>query len=999
MPVVKPYPIAGVEPQAAPNVRVQNAAAGDLASFGGNQAQDMMRAGAFMEKAADTTFNLFEREAKRANDLRVEDELNGFISTTQNELSTKPDAFFRLKGEKAINGAQAVTDSLLTLKKEALGRVANDYQRERLSERLDAQIKQARSSIDSHVARQADIWEGKVAAGRQMVIANQASLDWQDTAKLDTLATESEGVARAEAARNGLAGTEAEAAMVADARSKVYANAIEQRLANGEGRAAVALYDKVKGGLDARTNDALALKVKSTRTEIASDDLIARYMPNAARDEVRRFFEAKGYSPEAASALAGHAQAESGFNPAAVNPRDGRDGSDSVGIFQWNADRAKAFRKFAADNKLDPQKRSTQLEFAAWELDNTEGEAGKRLKSAKSLEDASKAVFGYLRPAQQTGRMDYVQAAYEGVGFDKASMQTVADRIINSGAPPEVRQAAYAKLQKQISVTESTRTADIKGLDDLMEATTLAIAAGGGVPRGRLAEIAQRYAEAGDKSKALSAGMLASAESTLYDFANAPRAAQDQVLALLSGKAKEFASSLVGQARKDVAADFARETAAIRTAADKGVKLSSMGDKIKTAIALGHQSGNPRAVQEFLDFASARLEAERLGAGSPVEIEGAINSLRQSISDGNQTNQSIFTLDQLEKIKAQQEAEFKRDAFEAGTKKYNIPVQPIKWAAPDLADQLARRTSAAQQISAGQGGIDVLPFSGDEIRHLRDEFDKGNPRMQSLIMRTLSLLPEPARIGVAAALAGKGQGDQLSRSYAAAMTFIGDKDPAQRATGEQILKGAQIVKEGGAGGRKPAQTSDAWLEAVTSKIGTVFSEGVKPEVPAGIADAIASLYVAKMWAANKAGDKTDTDILNASIKAVVGEPVERNGKMFLPPRGVDQYAADRAIRALNESDLADIRTQDGTAVSAAKVIRYGRLSNANQEGKFFVSFPDPARGGGPGYLVKPDGEPFTVDLIALGERAKAVPMGPDPDAAEALGLMPKREPLFPRKQP
>lgn len=51
---------------------------------------------------------------------------------------------------------------------------------------------------------------------------------------------------------------------------------------------------------------------------------------------------AQGYTPQQAAGIAGNLMRESGpdINPYAVNPGDGRDGSNSVGIAQWNSDRA-----------------------------------------------------------------------------------------------------------------------------------------------------------------------------------------------------------------------------------------------------------------------------------------------------------------------------------------------------------------------------------------------------------------------------------------------------------------------------------------------------------------------------------------------------------------------------------------------------------------------------------------------------------------------------------
>ncbi|MDX7952164.1 phage tail tip lysozyme [Lichenihabitans sp. Uapishka_5] len=63
------------------------------------------------------------------------------------------------------------------------------------------------------------------------------------------------------------------------------------------------------------------------------------------------FYQAKGLSPIAASALVGgfHAESGKGLNTNAANVGDGTDGSTSVGIAQWNGDRAAGLRQYAAE--------------------------------------------------------------------------------------------------------------------------------------------------------------------------------------------------------------------------------------------------------------------------------------------------------------------------------------------------------------------------------------------------------------------------------------------------------------------------------------------------------------------------------------------------------------------------------------------------------------------------------------------------------------------------
>jgi hypothetical protein len=115
MPVVRPYPIGEVSPQPLPNAQPNVPAAGDVALFGGNQAQDLQLAGQRLGQASDNVFSLYERMAKDANDSRVQDLNNQFLNARRDILRTAPNAYYNQKGAGAISGAGAVTGKLKTI--------------------------------------------------------------------------------------------------------------------------------------------------------------------------------------------------------------------------------------------------------------------------------------------------------------------------------------------------------------------------------------------------------------------------------------------------------------------------------------------------------------------------------------------------------------------------------------------------------------------------------------------------------------------------------------------------------------------------------------------------------------------------------------------------------------------------------------------------------------------------------------------------------------------
>jgi hypothetical protein len=108
---------------------------------------------------------------------------------------------------------------------------------------------------------------------------------------------------------------------------------------------------------------------------------------------------AQGVPPLAAAGLLGNLRLESGLNTGARNPGDGRDGSDSIGLAQWNSTRAAALKALAAERGVDWRDPSLQADFIARELQTTEGRAARALLAAKTPEQAGAAAIGYFRPA------------------------------------------------------------------------------------------------------------------------------------------------------------------------------------------------------------------------------------------------------------------------------------------------------------------------------------------------------------------------------------------------------------------------------------------------------------------------------------------------------------------------------------------------------------------------------------------------------------------------
>ncbi|WP_420961043.1 phage tail tip lysozyme [Brucella sp. IR073] len=134
----------------------------------------------------------------------------------------------------------------------------------------------------------------------------------------------------------------------------------------------------------------------------ADPTAITRPAPKEVSDRAAAavaFFQSKGWTKEQAAGIVGNLIAESNLRTEARNPGDGRDGSDSIGLGQWNGPRAQALKQFAAANGGDWRDFNVQLAFVQHELEGSESAAAQALKNARDVHQATAAFAGYERPA------------------------------------------------------------------------------------------------------------------------------------------------------------------------------------------------------------------------------------------------------------------------------------------------------------------------------------------------------------------------------------------------------------------------------------------------------------------------------------------------------------------------------------------------------------------------------------------------------------------------
>lgn len=136
-----------------------------------------------------------------------------------------------------------------------------------------------------------------------------------------------------------------------------------------------------------------------------------------ARDMFYYLTRTSRFSPEMASSILGNLMQESGLNERAINAGDGSDGSDSVGLAQWNGERARNFQERMGVS-LGESTWQQQLDFLTWELRNgTHIRARRAAEGSSSFQNMVRAITDhYERPhrdhAAHDRRLGYAETFY-----------------------------------------------------------------------------------------------------------------------------------------------------------------------------------------------------------------------------------------------------------------------------------------------------------------------------------------------------------------------------------------------------------------------------------------------------------------------------------------------------------------------------------------------------------------------------------------------------------
>lgn len=214
--------------------------------------------------------------------------------------------------------------------------------------------------------------------------------------------------------------------------------ALEKR-AGDLGPAGLARLDSARARLRLRAQIEALPVAEGEKTLRRIEEQMRAASAGSAREQAAvSFFMGRGWSRAQAAGIVGNLAQESSLRPDERNPGDGRDGSDSIGVGQWNADRARALTAFAQARGKSAGDFETQLAFIQHELETSETGAAAALRKATTPEQAAAAFIGYERPkgwsaadptaghGWENRRAHALRLAGPG-GFDATSAEVIED--------------------------------------------------------------------------------------------------------------------------------------------------------------------------------------------------------------------------------------------------------------------------------------------------------------------------------------------------------------------------------------------------------------------------------------------------------------------------------------------------------------------------------------------------------------------------------------------
>ena len=408
--------------------------------------------------ALNQTGNVIENYVVQQKKLLSEATARDIVTQGQVAIGAEQSKLASMSGSNAVNYQPDYVKNIQGIRDSTLNQAPDPYTRNLVDTQMARYSGNALVYGQMHIGEQAKVYANQTAAAS--VQANKDAVanapDTQIQQSINDIVATNNRVAQ----QNGQPSAFAAAKTKLDISQALGSRFTSMAYANAPG--AYKLFQQYRSQMDSQ---------EANRTEIAINEHMLQQIPGTVsagvlsggdtatsqgRTNYGYSYFANKYGKNGAAGVMGSFIHESGgkLDPNAVNKGDGADGSDSIGIGQWNSDRAKALKAFAASRGESPFDYKTQLSFANTEISQIPGLAEK-LRAAQTPKEAAEIfTMEFERPrGSQTGIYANVAGANDRVAYAEklAALDPATVGVNNKVGPaqlPELLAQADAAISK-----------------------------------------------------------------------------------------------------------------------------------------------------------------------------------------------------------------------------------------------------------------------------------------------------------------------------------------------------------------------------------------------------------------------------------------------------------------------------------------------------------------------------------------------------------------------
>lgn len=493
--------------------------------------------------------------------------------------------------------------------------------------------------------------------------------------------------------------------------------------------------------------------------------------------------------------------------------------------------------------------------------------------------------------------------------FRTNGLRRIQELEANTTLDPRVKAQAISLLSQRLRTTESLVLSDRKQTDDEGETAAIGLFTGK-YKDGTFQALADKYRASGDNSKAAIYDVLASQESLVKDFANAPPGAQRTLGTLLPGAAGKIATSIIADRRTD-RTEFRRLGAeqerifneALTSGADPQTTIANAREAIQYYAAAGDVGKANSLVEQF----QGALKGHQMAMLPPAEREALVNEFKElAQSPSGLSVRDAAVIKQIQRGQSAANERWQNDPLAQNNDRGGIKLQPFNqqmdptnlamWAQKRYQDTVK---TALDKNPYATNLAGVTFFTQAEMSSLTGQLATQSVQQQQFLLAKLGATVPQQALGTIGQQMSKN--DVQSDAWATAMAFYGRGKPGDREIADSLIVGADLLAKGGKEGKMRVDFNKDLVPTISSELGAARA-GMTGEQLSGQDNAIAARYVALM-AGTKDPMSVNSTVMSKAIKDVVGTAMTRNGGAFLIPKEIEPYQFRDGIAALTAGDV------------------------------------------------------------------------------------------------